>query len=103
VLIPRSQVPVEDNNQYGFTFGQYGVRVPALVISPLIPRNLIDHRVYDHSSIPATVEACFGLNALTQRDAHANNLTPLLSLSTARQDAPTELPAPAQSGVIILI
>jgi phospholipase C len=98
--VPPGDTPTDDdNNQFGFTFGQYGVRVPALVISPLIPRNLIDHRVYDHSSIPATLEACFGLNPLTQRDAHANNLTPLLSLSNPRGDAPTQLPAPAQSGV----
>lgn len=31
-------------NQYGFTFQQYGVRVPAVVVSPLIPQNLpVDH------------------------------------------------------------
>lgn len=96
---PGDTAPTDSNSEFGFTFGQYGVRVPALVISPLIPRKLIDHRVYDHSSLPATLEACFGLNALTQRDAHANNLTPLLSLSNPRADAPTQLPAPAQSGV----
>jgi hypothetical protein len=46
---------------------------------------------YDHASIPATLEACFGLKALTQRDANANNLTPLLSLSNPRGDAPMQL------------
>jgi phospholipase C len=98
--VPPGDTPTDDdNNQFGFTFAQYGARVPTIVISPLIPRNLIDHRVYDHASIPATLEACFGLNALTQRDAKANNLTPLVSLSTPRGDAPMLLPAPAQSGV----
>ena len=81
------------HNDNGFTFEKYGPRVPALVISPLIPRNLIDHRVYDHASIPATLEALFGLSPLTKRDAAANNLTPLFTLAGPRGDAPTTLPS----------
>jgi phospholipase C len=87
------------SNKYKFTFEQLGPRVPAVAISPLIPRNQIDHRVYDHASIPATLEACFGLSPLTQRDAKANNLMALVSLSNPRNDAPAALPAPAASGV----
>jgi phospholipase C len=98
-VAPEDTAPSTGYNQYGFTFQQYGVRVPAIVASPLIPRNLIDHRVYDHASIPATVEACFGLYALTERDATANNLAPFLSLSGARDGAPTELPSPVSSGI----
>jgi phospholipase C len=85
-------------NQNGFTFQQLGVRVPALVVSPLIPRNLIDRRVYDHASIPATAESLFGLNSLTARDRQANRLDALITLKTPRSDAPTALPAPAVSG-----
>ena len=84
----------DDNNEKPFTFDQYGPRVPAVVISPLIPKNLIDHRLYDHASIPATIEACFGLGSLTQRDATANNLMSLVSLGSPRLDTPTTLPAP---------
>jgi phospholipase C len=98
-IAPGDTAPGGDNNQYGFTFGQYGPRVPAVVISPLIPPNLIDHRVYDHASIPATLEACFGLNPMTQRDGNANNLMPLVSLPNPRGDTPATLQAPAQSGV----
>ncbi len=98
-VAPGDTSPGDDYNQYGFTFQQYGPRVPAVAISPLIPRNLIDHRLYDHASIPATLEACFGLNPMTQRDARANNLTRLLSLPSPRGDAPKVLPAPAQSGL----
>ena len=98
-VAPSDTAMRSSSNRYGFTFEQYGVRVPAVVISPLIPRNLIDHRVYDHASIPATLEACFGLRPMTQRDANASNLMPLLSLSSPRGDAPAVLPAPAQSGV----
>ncbi|HVH77450.1 MAG TPA: alkaline phosphatase family protein [Stellaceae bacterium] len=92
---PGDTQPGSKHNQYGFTFGQYGVRVPAIVASPLIPPNLIDHRIYDHSSIPKTIETIFGLPALTARDAAANDVTPLLSLATARGDAPASLPDPA--------
>ena len=95
---PGDTAPGAEYNEYGFTFERYGARVPALVISPLIPRNLIDHRVYDHASIPATVEALFGLSPMTARDAQARRLDSLITLQTPRDDAPLTLPAPAVSG-----
>jgi phospholipase C len=98
-IAPGDTTPGGDHNDYGFTFEQYGPRVPAVVISPLIPRNLIDHRLYDHSSIPALVESCFGLPPLTRRDAASNQLLPLASLDAARPDAPTTLPPAMQSGI----
>jgi phospholipase C len=93
---PPGDTPVGDKfNQYHFPFDRYGVRVPAIIVSPLIPANLIDHRLYDHSSIPKTLETEFGLPPLTERDKAANDVTALLSLTTARTDAPTTLPNPA--------
>jgi phospholipase C len=80
-------------NQFGFVFDRYGVRVPAVIASPYTPAGLIDHRLYDHASIPATVEALFGLPALTERDAKAASVTPLLQLSEPRE-TPTALPQP---------
>lgn len=79
-------------NLYGFDFDTLGVRVPAVVISPFIERNVIDHRLYDHSSIPATVETLFRLSPLTHRDAAAADVTPLLTLTSPRP-TPTSLPA----------
>lgn len=99
-IAPGDTQPKSKYNQYGFTFEKYGVRVPAVVVSPLIPANLIDHRLYDHSSIPKTVETAFGLPALTARDRQANSVLPLLSLSTPRTNTPTALPAPAVPAVI---
>jgi phospholipase C len=81
---PGDTQPKSGCNEYGFTFEQYGVRVPAVVVSPYIPANLIDHRTYDHSSIPATIERLFGLAPLTARDAAANNLLALASLDAPR-------------------
>ena len=61
-------------NRHGFTFDLYGPRVPAIVVSPLIPRNQVDHRLYDHASIPATLESLFDIAPLTQRDSNARPL-----------------------------
>lgn len=84
------------NNHNNFDFTQLGVRVPAIVCSPWIPRNVIDHRGYEHASIAGTVERLWGLPSMTDRDAHARDLTSLLSLSSPRGDAPLSLPIPAE-------
>ena len=104
VAPPRTVAPGDpltdpENNRYNFDFRQLGVRVPALVISPLIPRGIIDHTVYDHTSALATVEHIFGLLPLTERDRQANTLNHLFSLATPRTDAPRTLPDPMQSGI----
>jgi phospholipase C len=88
-----------DHNTNGFTFEKYGPRVPALFISSLIPGNLIDHRIYDHASIPATLEALFSLNALTKRDASASSVASLLTLTASRKNTPETLPAVASAEV----
>jgi phospholipase C len=96
---PPGDVFQPGNNRHGFNFDQLGVRIPVLVISPYTARGAIDHRVYDHTSVLATVEHLFGLRALTQRDAVALGVDQLFSLKAARQDAPTRLPSPAVSGL----
>lgn len=79
------------DNFYGFDFTRYGVRVPAIVISPLIPKGTIDHTLFDHTSILATLEKRFSMQPLTARDAAANPLNHLFSLSEPRNDTPTDL------------
>jgi phospholipase C len=85
----------DDANQHGFTFDQLGPRVPAVIVSPLIPRNLIDHRAHDHSTILATIERVFGLEPLTKRDAAANSVDTLVRLPRPRSDTPEGLVTPA--------
>src|ERR1700723_528776 len=94
-VAPGDTTPQDTHNQSGFTFEQYGPRVPAVIVSPLVPKNLIDHRLYDHASIAATIEARFGVPPLTERDAKANGVDALLSLSAPRTDTPANLPSPA--------
>lgn len=81
--------------QNHFQFDQLGVRVPALVISPLVKRGVIDHTLYDHTSMLATVEKLFGLPSLTNRDKEANDFLHLLGLETPRADTPATLKPPA--------
>jgi phospholipase C len=98
-VAPGDTVPGSEFNVFGFTFEQLGARVPAVIVSPLIARNLIDHRPYEHASIPATLEAIFGMPALTARDAGAASVTDLVTLTSPRLDCPTTLPNPAFSGL----
>jgi len=58
------------------------VRVPAVIISPFIPKGVIDSTIYDHISVLATVESIFGLRPLTERDKQAHTLNHLFSLAT---------------------
>lgn len=80
----------EDGKLIKFNFDRLGARVPAIVISPLIPRMTIDSRVHDHTAILALLEKRFGLPALTERDKWAadNDLSSLFSLSEPRTDTP---------------
>jgi phospholipase C len=84
---PGDQSAFAGANRYRFRFNQYGPRVPAVIISPLIPANTIDHRLYDHSSILSTIERSFKLQPLTNRDRAAADLSGLASL-TAPRDVP---------------
>jgi phospholipase C len=90
--IPEGQ---KTRNAMGFDFTQYGVRVPAVIVSPLIPKGTVDHTLYDHSSILATLERLLGMNPLTNRDESAKDLRHLLTKSTPREDCPKTLVSPA--------
>jgi phospholipase C len=99
VAPPAAPAPRDGNNtynQYNFNFEQYGVRVPAIIVSPLIAANTVDHTVYDHTSVLATAETYFNVGSLTQRDAQAKNLMHLCSLTSPRTDCPTTLNNPAK-------
>ena len=100
---PADGSPNDANiNNNGFLFDNYGVRVPAVVVSPMIPKGTVDHTLYDHASVPATLEHLYGLPPMTERDSTANTVLGLLTLGTPRTDCPTRLnnPAPAAPGPV---
>lgn len=101
---PPKTTPTGDDTKYQkankFNFARLGARVPAVIISPLIPKGTIDHTVYDHSSIPATLEKMFRLEPLTKRDKNANDFRHLFSLTSPRvsnDEAPRVLGHPPDS------
>jgi phospholipase C len=90
--VPISAPPPNDGagpslNKYGFKFDTYGVRVPAIIVSPWVEQGLVDHTLYDHSSVPATIEALFDLLPLTDRDRKASTLSSLITC-VCRNDCP---------------
>jgi phospholipase C len=97
---PGDPIITPGNNHNGFDFRQLGVRVPAVIISPLVRKGIIDHTEYDHTSVLSTVERLFGLDHLTNRDSKANTMNHLITLKSPRQDAPATLPEPAVSGYV---
>ena len=97
-------------------FGLYGIRVPALVVSPLVARGAVSHTVFDHTSIIKTILLRFcGEEALEDHGSHlpqllawldaghphymgkrtaaANDLGGLLTEATPR-------PAPGRDGLV---
>jgi phospholipase C len=87
----------------GFTFDRYGVRVPAVIVSPWIAPSVVrsaPHGIafdappypFDHTSIIKTVRQLFNLGpALTERDNAAPSLLPYLTLPAPTNDGPPSI------------
>ncbi|HMD91692.1 MAG TPA: alkaline phosphatase family protein [Trebonia sp.] len=89
---PWGAAPPDNNvGEYGFKFDRFGVRVPTVLISPLIAPGTV-YRVpagsvpLDHTSILKTVEQRWNLPALTARDAAAPGFGDVLTLTAPRTD-----------------
>ena len=82
-------------------FRQYGVRVPMLLVSPLIAAGSVSHRVYDHTSIIKTILQRFcraddgSLPDMGARVAAASGLGGVLTL--ARPRAAPAVPAAVEA------
>ena len=94
VAPPSGATPPDASpGEYDFDFKRFGIRVPAVLVSPLIAPGTV-FRVpdgttpIDHTSILKTVEKRWGLPALTARDAAAPDLGDALTLDTPRSDDP---------------
>jgi phospholipase C len=77
-----------------FLFDRLGVRVPAILVSPFVAKGTVvdDGRVFEHASIPATATNWllpgFDNTQRSPREAAASTFLDLLTLPTARTDAP---------------
>jgi phospholipase C len=101
---PSGAVPPDATlGQFGFDFTRFGVRVPAVLVSPLIPAGTVFRPAgpapLDHTSVLKTIETRWGLPALTARDAAAPDVGDALTLATPRTDDPLAgVTAPVSSG-----
>ena len=86
--VPPPAAAAEPAGTDGFTFNRLGVRVPAILVSPWIPANTVDHTVYDHASIPATATRAFigdpATNSPYPREQNAFCFLSQLSLANVR-------------------
>lgn len=90
---PTNAVPPDDTaGEFGFDFRRFGVRVPAVLVSPLIAPGTVFRPTgtipLDHTSILKTVETRWGLPPLTARDAAAPGVGDALTLMRPRTDDP---------------
>jgi phospholipase C len=82
-----------------FNFDRYGVRVPAIIVSPYIPQGTVLRASgsvpYDHTSIAATLRKRFPAMGppLSAREAHAPDLDAVLTLSAPDNPGPPHVEA----------
>jgi len=90
----------------GVQFNQLGIRIPTLLISPLLPKGLIlseppeaqkpaSNSEYTLTSIIATTRILLGMSSgpLTKRDAWSATFEQVFNLTEPRDDCPEHLPS----------
>jgi phospholipase C len=106
VAPPWSATPPDASlGEFGFDFKRFGLRVPTVLISPLIQAGTVfrvgaNKTPLDHTSILKTLQVRWpAVKALTARDAAACDVGGVLTLATARHDDPLQsVSAPTSPG-----
>jgi phospholipase C len=97
-VVPPPATPPDGKAPDGFDFSYFGVRVPAVVISPYVQAGSVLRPPgaipFDHTSIIATLRKLFGFDPLTARDAAAPDLLEVLG-AEPDNDGPPSITAPA--------
>jgi phospholipase C len=102
--VPPGAVPPPDPDapagELGFTFDRSGYRVPAILVSPWVPKGAVFNGEYRHTSLIATLRKRWNLGEpFTRRDASARTFDDLFTLDEPRDPhtwaTPTALPVPA--------
>lgn len=88
-----------DGKTMTFDFTRLGVRVPTLLISPWVGKGVVEKKgsnnggEYTHTSIMATLNELWGLEALTPRVSYSSTFEHLIT-DDLRTDTPATLPDP---------
>jgi phospholipase C len=83
--------PNDTGTGRAFAFDRLGVRVPAVLVSPWVPKGtVVSGRTFEHACIPATVTKFFlgDYDQRSPREKAADTFLDLLSLPVMRTDGP---------------
>lgn len=88
--------PAPHTTEYSFQFNRFGVRVPLILVSPLVQAGTVfraeGDTPYDHTSVIATILTLMGVPKdrwqLGARTANAPTFENVLTLTTPRRDIP---------------
>jgi phospholipase C len=92
---PDDIAPVIGPDDTPGSYGIYGPRVPAVVVSPHSRPGKVSNVVCDHTTVLATIEAKWNLPACTYRDANAATIESFIDTKRARLLDPPALTAAA--------
>ena len=73
-VVPPRVPDLRSSTDLNKDFGQMGLRIPAVVVSPYARRGHVDHSIYGFESILKMIRYRYGLPPLTPRDLYANNI-----------------------------
>jgi phospholipase C len=92
-VVPLAAIPPDHHNEE-YDFNRYGVRIPALLISPYVGKGVFPktpddpNGVLDHTSLLKYLQRKWGLGDLGERTANANTFESALSAADPRADTP---------------
>lgn len=75
-------------------FGQMGIRVPAVAVSPYVRNGHVDHSIHGFESILKLISYRFGVPPLNERVAYARNIGRAFDWESKPRLTPPELPQP---------
>lgn len=88
-----------DAHQDEYSFDRYGVRVPALLISPWVDRTVV-HDVFDHTSVLRYLIDLWSLGRLGKRTSNANSIAGAIRPNGgARADTPAAVMTNGKRGM----
>ncbi|HEY2361358.1 MAG TPA: alkaline phosphatase family protein [Candidatus Angelobacter sp.] len=103
VAPPWGATPPDNSvGEWGFDFTRFGVRIPALLISPRIAPGRVFRTksgTIDHTSLLKTVEQRWGLGSLTARDKAAPDLGDVLTEKPRTDDPLKGVKTPVSTSV----
>ena len=101
VAPPANATPPDTTvGEFGFDFKRFGVRIPALLISPRIAAGTVfraKQGTIDHTSVLKTIQLRWNTEPLTKRDSAAPDLGDALTLARPRSDDPLQGVTPPTS------